>query len=85
MRTHSEFREERAFNTIGWIEGSDPDLRDEFVVLTAHMDHVGVGRPINGDSIYNGADDDASGTAAIVELAEAFASLETPPADRSYS
>ncbi len=79
VRTHSEFREERAFNTIGWIEGSDPDLRDEFVVLTAHMDHVGVGRPINGDSIYNGADDDASGTAAIVELAEAFASLETPP------
>lgn len=79
MRTHSEFREERAFNTIGWIEGADPGLRDEFVVFSAHMDHVGVGRPVNGDSIYNGADDDASGTAAIIELAEAFASMETPP------
>ena len=79
VRTQSEFREERAFNTIGWIEGSDPDLRGEFVVFTAHMDHLGVGRPVDGDSIYNGADDDASGTAAIIELAEAFASLETPP------
>ena len=79
VRTHSEFREERAFNTIGWIEGSDPELRGEFVVFTAHMDHIGVGRPVDGDSIYNGADDDASGTAAIMELAEAFASLETPP------
>lgn len=79
VRTHSEFREERAYNTIGWIEGSDPDLRGEFVVFTAHMDHVGVGRPVDGDSIYNGADDDASGTAAIIELAQAFASLETPP------
>ena len=79
VRTHSEFREERAYNTIGWIEGSDPDLRGEFIVFTAHMDHVGVGRPVDGDSIYNGADDDASGTAAIIELAQAFASLETPP------
>ncbi len=78
VRTHSEFREEGAYNTIGWIEGSDPDLRGEFIVFTAHMDHVGVGRPVDGDSIYNGADDDASGTAAIIELAQAFASLETP-------
>ncbi len=79
VRTQSDFREERAYNTIGWIEGSDPDLRGEFVVFTAHMDHVGVGRPVDGDSIYNGADDDASGTAAVIELAQAFASLETPP------
>ena len=79
VRTHTDFREERAFNTVGWIEGSDPDLRGEYVVFTAHMDHVGVGRPVDGDSIYNGADDDASGTAAIVELAEAFASLDEPP------
>ena len=79
VRTYSDFREERAYNTIGWIEGSDPDLRGEYIVFTAHMDHVGVGRPVDGDSIYNGADDDASGTAAVVELAQAFASLETPP------
>jgi len=79
MRSSSRFRQDRAFNTIGWIEGSDPELRDEFVLFTAHMDHVGVGRPVEGDSIYNGADDDASGTAAVLELAQAFASLPTPP------
>jgi len=79
IRTSATFRQDQALNTIGWIEGSDPDLREEFVVFTAHMDHVGVGRPVDGDSIYNGADDDASGTATIIELAEAFASLPTPP------
>ena len=79
VETSARIRETFAHNTIGWIEGSDPDLKHEFVVFTAHMDHVGVGSPVNGDSIYNGADDDASGTAAIIELAEAFASLETAP------
>ncbi|RMH23046.1 MAG: M28 family peptidase, partial [Gemmatimonadetes bacterium] len=67
-------------NTVGILRGSDPELADEYVVFSAHMDHVGVGRPdASGDSIYNGADDDGSGTTAIVELAEAFASLPTPP------
>ena len=67
-------------NVAGILPGSDPDLRDEYVVFSAHMDHVGVGAPdATGDSIYNGADDDASGTATVVELAEAFASLEEPP------
>jgi Peptidase family M28 len=58
-------------NTIGILEGTDPRLRNEYVVFSAHMDHIGVtsGRP---DSINNGADDDASGTVGIVELAEAF-------------
>jgi len=79
ISTTADIRESLAFNTVGWLEGSDPDLRDEYVVFTAHMDHVGVGAPVDGDSIYNGADDDASGTSAILELAEAFASLPTPP------
>jgi len=79
LRTSSLIRETSAPNTIGWIEGSDPDLRHEFVVFTAHMDHVGIGRPVNGDSIFNGADDDGSGTAAIIELAEAYASMEAAP------
>jgi len=48
-------------------------------VFTAHMDHVGVGSPVDGDSIYNGADDDASGTVTIIELAQAFASLPEAP------
>jgi hypothetical protein len=58
-------------NSVGILEGSDPKLRNEYVVYSAHMDHIGItpGRP---DSINNGADDDASGTAGVIELAEAF-------------
>jgi hypothetical protein len=72
---------ERAPNVIGILRGSDATLRDTYVVFSAHMDHVGVGQPdARGDSIYNGADDDASGTAAVMEIAEAFASLPVAPA-----
>ncbi len=66
-------------NVVGILEGSDPQLKNEYVVYSAHMDHVGVRQPVNGDSIYNGADDDASGTIAVVELAEAFAKLDPRP------
>jgi Zn-dependent M28 family amino/carboxypeptidase len=58
-------------NTVGILEGSDPVLKDEYLVYSAHMDHIGITRG-RADSINNGADDDASGTAGIVELAEAF-------------
>ncbi|HEX8391485.1 MAG TPA: M20/M25/M40 family metallo-hydrolase, partial [Longimicrobium sp.] len=66
-------------NVVAILPGSDPALRNEYVVLSAHMDHVGVGRPVNGDSIYNGADDDASGTTGLLEVAEAFARLGVRP------
>ena len=67
-------------NVVGVLRGSDPVLRDEYVVVTAHMDHVGVGRPdATGDSVYNGADDNASGTAVLVEVAEALASMDSTP------
>jgi hypothetical protein len=56
-------------NVVGIYEGSDPRLKSEYVVMSAHLDHVGVGRPINGDNIYNGAMDDASGIASVVEIA----------------
>ena len=56
-------------NVVGLLPGTDPKLRNEYVVMTAHLDHVGVGQPINGDSIYNGAMDDASGIASILEVA----------------
>jgi len=56
-------------NIIGVIEGTDPALKGEYVVMSAHLDHVGVGRPVNGDSIYNGAMDDASGVASVIEIA----------------
>ena len=67
-------------NVVGILEGSDPVLKDEYLVFSGHMDHLGVGQPdARGDSIYNGADDDASGTIAVVELAMAFAKLEPKP------
>lgn len=67
-------------NVVAILDGSDPELREEHVVFSGHMDHVGMGTPDeNGDSIFNGADDDASGTAAVIEIAEAMASLPTAP------
>ncbi|MBI2403496.1 MAG: M20/M25/M40 family metallo-hydrolase, partial [Gemmatimonadetes bacterium] len=70
----------RAPNVAGILEGSDPHLKSEYVVFSAHMDHLGVERPaVRGDSINNGADDNASGTAAVIELAEAFAKLNPRP------
>lgn len=62
-------------NVVAMLPGSDPALRNEYVVISGHMDHVGVGTPVNGDSIYNGADDDASGTSGLLEVAQAMASL----------
>ena len=68
-------------NVVGVVRGSDPELRDEYIVYSAHFDHVGVGIPDeSGDSIYNGADDNASGTAVLLETAAAFAALDVPPA-----
>lgn len=68
-------------NVVARLSGSDPTLESSHVVLTAHFDHVGVGlADESGDSIYNGADDDASGTAAVVEIAEALAMLDPAPA-----
>jgi Zn-dependent M28 family amino/carboxypeptidase len=58
-------------NTIGILDGTDPVLRNEYLVYSAHMDHVGI-TPGLRDSINNGADDNASGTAGVIELAEAF-------------
>ena len=71
-------------NTVGILEGTDPTLRNEYVLFSAHMDHVGVAangrcQARGGDSICNGADDDASGTVAVIELAEAFAQLQPRP------
>ena len=66
-------------NIIGKVEGSDPQLKDQYVIFTAHYDHFGIGRPINGDSIYNGAADNASGTSLMITLAETFAGLKERP------
>jgi aminopeptidase YwaD len=61
--------EGHTWNATGILHGSDPALRHSAVLLSAHLDHLGIGLPVKGDDIYNGADDDASGTAAVLELA----------------
>lgn len=66
-------------NVVGVLRGSDPRLRDECVVVSAHLDHLGISQPVNGDSVNNGAYDNASGTAMMLEVARAFASLKTKP------
>jgi Zn-dependent M28 family amino/carboxypeptidase len=66
-------------NVVAVFAGSDPVLKDEYVALGAHYDHVGIGSPVNGDAIYNGADDDGSGTTALLAIAEALAKAPTRP------
>jgi len=71
IRAHVQLKKSQveSQNVAGMLTGSDPKLKDEYVFLTAHLDHVGVGPAINGDTIYNGAMDDASGIASILEIA----------------
>ena len=66
-------------NVVAKLEGSDPALKNEYVVYSAHLDHVGIGEPENGDSIYNGALDNASGSAILLELARAFKQMNPRP------
>jgi Zn-dependent M28 family amino/carboxypeptidase len=66
-------------NVIGQIPGSDPAVRDEYVVYLAHWDHLGVGPAVNGDTIYNGARDNASGVALMLEIAKAFKKVQPAP------
>ena len=65
-------------NVIGKLPGRDEKLNHQVILLTAHMDHLGVRQPVNGDSIYNGADDDASGCVAVLQLARALAHAKAP-------
>lgn len=66
-------------NVIGILRGSDPQLADEYVVFTAHLDHVGTGVAVDGDTIYNGMYDNAMGTALLIETARAFAAMPVAP------
>lgn len=84
VRAHldNEFRRIISYNVLGTVEGDDPEVVDEHVLVTAHWDHLGVGSPVDGDEIYNGAMDNATGVAALLEIAEAFATRQ-PGARRS--
>ena len=72
-------REVASRNVIGRIEGSDPGLKNECVVFTAHWDHIGRNDKLEGDKVFNGALDNASGTAGLLELARAFAQVRPAP------
>jgi len=66
-------------NVIARVEGSDPSLKNEYVLYTSHWDHFGIGAPLNGDPVYHGAVDNAVAVAGFLEVARAFAALPTPP------
>ncbi len=66
-------------NIIGMIEGSDDDYKDKYIIISAHYDHLGIGYPVNGDSIYNGVSDNAAGVSALLELAKSLSESETKP------
>ncbi|RYZ00856.1 MAG: M20/M25/M40 family metallo-hydrolase [Chitinophagaceae bacterium] len=74
--THTDIE---SYNVIGLIPGDDRKRRNEYVVHSAHLDHLGVGKPVNGDSIYNGAHDNASGVASLLEIARIYRSAGVRP------
>jgi hypothetical protein len=79
MRTVTKSENTESPNVVARLEGSDPTLKSENVVYSAHLDHLGIGAAVDGDTIYNGTLDNASGSAALLELARAFASLNPRP------
>jgi Zn-dependent M28 family amino/carboxypeptidase len=76
VKAKLEKKEIESANIVAKLPGSDPALKNEYVVLSAHIDHIGIGEPINGDRIYNGAMDNASGSAVLLDVA---ASLKKSP------
>ena len=74
--THSDIE---SYNVVGLIPGSDKNLKNEYVVHSAHLDHVGIGKAVDGDSIYNGAHDNASGVASLLEIARVYKTSGAKP------
>jgi len=79
MRIRGSVYRAEARNVLARVEGRDPAVADEHVILLAHHDHLGIGDPADGDSIYNGAEDNASGVTALLAAAAGFASAAVPP------
>ncbi|MDO3641222.1 M28 family peptidase [Mucilaginibacter sp. L3T2-6] len=75
----SVYKDIISYNVAGKIEGSDPKLKNEYVVHSAHLDHLGIGRPVEGDSIYNGAHDNASGVASVLAIAGVYHNIKERP------
>jgi hypothetical protein len=79
LRIRSSIRDITARNVLGVLRGSDPQLASEIVLFTAHSDHLGIGLPVDGDRIYHGALDNASGCAGLLEIVRAFRAMSPPP------
>jgi Zn-dependent M28 family amino/carboxypeptidase len=79
LTINNKLHEIDSHNVIAKLTGSDPQLKNEYVIYTAHWDHFGIGPEVNGDKIYHGAVDNASGVAALIEIAKAYKQLKTPP------
>jgi Peptidase family M28 len=79
IHNQSELKDVNSPNVVAKLEGSDPVLKNEYLVYSAHLDHLGIGEPVNGDTIYNGALDNASGCAIILEVARAFIKMNPRP------
>ena len=75
----ARYQDIESFNVVGKIPGSDAKLREEYVVHSAHLDHLGIGASVQGDSIYNGAHDNASGVACVLEIAKIYSRLKEKP------
>ena len=72
----AEYRDINSRNVIAKVEGNDPELKDEYLVLTAHYDHLGITKPIDGDSVNNGAEDNAAGVSAVLESMKAYKTIQ---------
>lgn len=79
LTTSTKYSNIPSYNVVGILPGSDPQLKNEYVVYAAHLDHLGLSTPVNGDSINNGAHDNASGSAFLLETARAFKRLPKAP------
>ena len=74
-RISNKYRTVKSKNVVAIYEGSDPELKNEYIIYTAHWDHLGINKKLSGDNIYNGAVDNASGTGMIMAAAKAFTAL----------
>jgi Zn-dependent M28 family amino/carboxypeptidase len=79
MAVHNTMRTIDSQNVVARLEGADPQKKDEYVIYSSHWDHLGVGEPVDGDKIYNGALDNASGSATLLEMARAFTQVQPKP------
>lgn len=75
----STWQDVNSFNVVGKVMGSDAKLKNEYVVHSAHLDHLGIGRPVEGDSLYNGAHDNASGVASMLQIANIYSHVKVKP------